>query len=333
MAGDLNRLCDQIQRWLLEDNEEDDISSDSEEGGEFAEQSGLLGSPHHSDTEQDGEEDEEEDEDVPLLALASYQSRNGTKWSKIAPPTSRTRSHIILLRPSGSLAKMFRHVTAAEKENSEMAVGRKYLGVTLEKVIDGRMGMAVKKLMDDNLGIAVEKDMDGRMGMAVKKLMDDNFGMAVEKYMDSMDGDGCEEDSAFSLTENMMKPYAGTHNKGSKERVFNYRLSRARRIVENVFGIMSRYTVSKIVMTCALLHNFLRRSKRSRLIYSPIGSFDTEKDGEIQPSSWRDDQSGVTSLLPLQNRPRRTLLSAKDIRDQFAEYFITNGAVAWQNNY
>lgn len=46
-------------------------------------------------------------------------------------------------------------------------------------------------------------------------------------------------DSAFALTENMLKPYAGIHNKGSKERVFNYPLSRARRIVENVFGIMS----------------------------------------------------------------------------------------------
>lgn len=45
-------------------------------------------------------------------------------------------------------------------------------------------------------------------------------------------------DSAFVLTENIMKPYPGTE-KGSKKRVFNYRLSRARRIVENVFGIMS----------------------------------------------------------------------------------------------
>ncbi|CAH2021440.1 unnamed protein product [Acanthoscelides obtectus] len=122
-------------------------------------------------------------------------------------------------------------------------------------------------------------------------------------------------DSAFALTENMMKPYAGTHNKGSKERVFNYRLSRARRIVENVFGIMSAVfrvlrkpmllqpdIVTDIVMTCALLHNFLRRSKRSRLIYTPPGSFDTENDdGEIQPGSWRDDQNGVASLLPLQN--------------------------------
>ncbi|KAK2578332.1 hypothetical protein KPH14_012633 [Odynerus spinipes] len=46
-------------------------------------------------------------------------------------------------------------------------------------------------------------------------------------------------DSAFALTVNIMKPYAENHNKETKERVFNYRLSRARRIVENVFGVMS----------------------------------------------------------------------------------------------
>ena len=33
-------------------------------------------------------------------------------------------------------------------------------------------------------------------------------------------------DSAFSMSENIMKPYAGNHPKGSKERIFNYRLSR-----------------------------------------------------------------------------------------------------------
>jgi len=36
-----------------------------------------------------------------------------------------------------------------------------------------------------------------------------------------------------------MKPYSGTHDKGTKERVFNYRLIRARRTVENAFGISS----------------------------------------------------------------------------------------------
>lgn len=35
-------------------------------------------------------------------------------------------------------------------------------------------------------------------------------------------------DEAFALHENVMKPYAGIYEGGSKQRVFNYRLSRAR---------------------------------------------------------------------------------------------------------
>lgn len=45
-------------------------------------------------------------------------------------------------------------------------------------------------------------------------------------------------DVAFSLTTNCMKPYAGQLSQ-SPERIFNYRLSRARRIVENTFGIIA----------------------------------------------------------------------------------------------
>lgn len=153
-------------------------------------------------------------------------------------------------------------------------------------------------------------------------------------------------DSAFALTENMLKPYPGLHAKGTKERIFNYRLSRARRIVENVFGILSAIfrvlkkpfllepqKVTNIIMTCCLLHNFLRRSKQSRSLYNPPGTFDTENEGEVRPGSWRNDPEGHTSLLSLRNIPIRAPLSAKAIRDTFAEYFVTDGAVAWQNNY
>ncbi|VEN49127.1 unnamed protein product [Callosobruchus maculatus] len=102
--------------------------------------------------------------------------------------------------------------------------------------------------------------------------------------------DGADE--AFALTNRIMKPYSGMHEKGTCQRKFNYRLSRARRVVENAFGILSAvFRVLRkpillepekaryIVMTTVCLHNFLRRNKQSRNIYTPSGTFD-EEDGD-----------------------------------------------------
>ncbi|XP_050293936.1 uncharacterized protein LOC126734379 [Anthonomus grandis grandis] len=110
-------------------------------------------------------------------------------------------------------------------------------------------------------------------------------------------------DDAFALGPHLMKPFAGIYEKSTKERILNYRLSRARRIVENVFGIMAAIfrifrkpmqlepeKASKIVLTCVLLQNFLRRSRSSTHVYTPPGTFDTEKDGHTVPRSWRQDQ-------------------------------------------
>jgi hypothetical protein len=85
-------------------------------------------------------------------------------------------------------------------------------------------------------------------------------------------------DDAFALTENMMKPYGQT-GLNSEQRIFNYRLSRARRIVENAFGILSsRFDVLQrpialspekaqtTVLTCCYLHNYLRRDKQETYI-------------------------------------------------------------------
>jgi len=87
-------------------------------------------------------------------------------------------------------------------------------------------------------------------------------------------------DSAFALNKHMMKPYYGVHDKGNGKRV-----SRARRVVENAFGIMASVfrvfrrpillnpnKVTNVTMMCALLHNILRKSKTSSSNYCPQGT-------------------------------------------------------------
>lgn len=153
-------------------------------------------------------------------------------------------------------------------------------------------------------------------------------------------------DDAFALNRYMMKQYTGIYEKGNKRRIFNCRLTRAQRVAQNVFGIMSSVfrvfrrpilldteKVTNITMACALLHNFLRKSKTSSSKYCPQGTFDTEKEGEIIPGLWRQDHNNEASFLPIRKVPHRSGSNAKEVRELFTEYFITNGAVPWQNNY
>lgn len=149
-------------------------------------------------------------------------------------------------------------------------------------------------------------------------------------------------DDAFPLQKHIMKPFPGSHDKGSKERVFNYRLSRARRVVENAFGILASIfrvfrkpmllqpdKVTIISMACLLLHNFLRKSSSG---YTPPGTLDIDNNGQLIQGSWRQENTNMTSLLPLRNIPRKASTEAKSAREQFADYFITNGKVRWQDS-
>lgn len=153
-------------------------------------------------------------------------------------------------------------------------------------------------------------------------------------------------DDAFSLSQNVMKPYPGHQTKGSKERIFNFRLIRAR-VSENVFGIMSSVfrvlkkpillspeKATSVTLSCAYLHNFLRASKSSKTFYSPQGSVDIDNgSGKITQETWRR-QSDNFSCLPLQRIGRKTGANSKAIRHEFATYFTSEiGSVPWQHTY
>lgn len=150
-------------------------------------------------------------------------------------------------------------------------------------------------------------------------------------------------DDAFPLSKNIMKPYAGNHTKGSSERVFNYRLSRARRISENVFGLISNVfrifrkplllepqTACKVTLAGCYLHNFLRKSA-SKSIYNPPGTFDSDcsDSRDVIPGAWRNDNHPGLADLP--RTPRRSALHAQQVRNTLKDYFMTpEGEVPWQ---
>lgn len=138
------------------------------------------------------------------------------------------------------------------------------------------------------------------------------------------------DDAAFPLKENLMKPFLGTHLRGSPKRAFNYRLSRARRVVENTFGIMASVfrvlreplllqpeKINSIVLACDNLYNFLRRSELSKNLYCPPDIFDTEdlENRTLKKGTWRSDSSETTSFLPMKKCGRKMKISSSCTRN------------------
>ena len=63
-------------------------------------------------------------------------------------------------------------------------------------------------------------------------------------------------DNAFSLRTWLMKPFSSCGLPGNQE-IFNYRLSRAHRVVENVFGIIAN-RLGCLLTTMNTMHNIMR---------------------------------------------------------------------------
>lgn len=148
-------------------------------------------------------------------------------------------------------------------------------------------------------------------------------------------------DEAFQLKDNIMKPFSGVQQKGSIQRSFNYRLSRARRVVENVFGILSTVfrvlrkpillepnNAELVVFTCIYLHIFLRKQE----ITNGCFSYDVEKDGNINEGTWRQDNIDMGSFTSLSRVGRKPTRTAEEIRLEFAKYFFSE-RLPWQDNY
>jgi len=138
-------------------------------------------------------------------------------------------------------------------------------------------------------------------------------------------------DQGYPLKEYLMRPYPFDNNLDQTKEIFNYRLSRARRMIECTFGILvSKWRclkteiqidpnhVDSIIKSICLIHNII-----------------IDKEGVDEALISQMNQN-LTSpdLVHINNTSRRNNRSKQEayiIRDKFKEYFNNIGAVSFQN--
>lgn len=131
-------------------------------------------------------------------------------------------------------------------------------------------------------------------------------------------------DEAFALSDYLLRPYPGTQarNNSSKRR-FNFRLSRARRIVENGFGILTQRwrlylrpiplpprSANIVVMTTLLLHNFL-----------------TPSTFELNPNHPLPAMQQISPIISRRRRRVNQLQSGIQARETIRQYLDINDSL------
>ena len=134
-------------------------------------------------------------------------------------------------------------------------------------------------------------------------------------------------DEAFPLKTYLMRPCTGSQSKaGNENSIFNYRVSRARRVVENAFGILSQIfqiyhrtlhslpeNVDSIIFATCILHNYLRDQR--------IGLSDMGSSVNVR-----------SNLTKIPNQGGSAHQSAFEVREKFKQFFNSpSGSVPWQN--
>lgn len=138
-------------------------------------------------------------------------------------------------------------------------------------------------------------------------------------------------DEGFPLRANIMRPF-NQRNLTNIRRIFNYRLSRGRKIVECAFGMLvSKFRVFETPISCSVtkairivkaacvLHNFIKINEKGNHTFT----------GE---NSLTEDLNNFNRYIT-QNQGRPTDQATRH-REYLSEYFVKPyGSVPWQNNY
>lgn len=135
-------------------------------------------------------------------------------------------------------------------------------------------------------------------------------------------------DEAFPLNKNLMRPYPGPQATNNEEvKIYNYRLSRARRVSENAFGILvKRFRIyqrrlqiipenlDKVVLATCCLHNFLRNDTCHWV----------EEEESLPPPTGIRNVTGIGGSA--------TTIAMR-VREELKHYFNSDvGSVSWQRD-
>jgi hypothetical protein len=136
-------------------------------------------------------------------------------------------------------------------------------------------------------------------------------------------------DEAFPLRRNLLRPFPGK-KAPLLQQEFNYRLSRARRIVENAFGVLaSRWrvyhskidvctiTAKHVVKATLVLHNFLQVQTTPAQVTSLLQEVKGKR---------------ILGLQDLHGTGNRAAVTAAEVRGKFAQHFVEQ-PLPWQRNY
>ncbi|KAK7457296.1 hypothetical protein BaRGS_00039238 [Batillaria attramentaria] len=162
-------------------------------------------------------------------------------------------------------------------------------------------------------------------------------------------------DDAFGLKTYLMKPYpyrttvrtTGRNDdpveiERRQQRLFDYRLSRARRLSENVFGILAaRFGVFRsamrlspenattVTLACLALHNFLFTKRDVQFAAPSLPDREHPLTHELVDGEWRSNRETSFHDLTRQAGNRNTA-DARWVREEIKDYVNSAGAVPWQ---
>lgn len=130
----------------------------------------------------------------------------------------------------------------------------------------------------------------------------------------------------FRLHNHIMKPYTKQASRNDiTKKIFNYRLSRARRVTENAFGLLSQFfrvfyhpintetsTCENLIWVACYQHNMLRNGYLEKYNYN------------------KDESTPEDNMLSLSRREGFSNIEDFEVREFFKSYFNREGSVLWE---